>query len=108
MDPQLKAQLRQVINVAPLTGVDAYGDQSFGAAVAVNARVEDDVSTKYGSDEVEQESRKRIVTESAIRLTDRVWMPGDSAADATIARTPMSVQELPDELGVIDHYETVI
>jgi hypothetical protein len=108
MDPQLKAQLRQVIHVASLTSVSAAGDPSFGAAVAVNARVEDDVSNKYGSDEVERESRKRIVTESAIRLTDRVWMPGDSETDATLGRTPMSVQELPDELGVIDHYETVL
>lgn len=108
MDAQLKAQLRQIISVATQTSVSAAGDPSFAAPTAVAARVEDDVSTTSSKDGGERVSRKRIVTEAAIRISDRIWLPGDSTADASLARSPMSVQELPDELGSTDHFETVV
>lgn len=108
MDPQLRQQLRQTIHRAPFTGVDGFGDPTFGAAVAVLARVEDDRGTKYTPAEVETTSARRIVTEVALIVNDRIWLPGDSPADATLARTPKTVESVVDERGVLDHFETVV
>lgn len=108
MDPQLKKTCRQQIWVSQLTSRDQYGDPSFGPAQPLMARVEDDTETSDQTDGTETRSRKRIVTEDRINLTDRIWLPGDSPTDASSGRVPFSVQELPDELGRIDHYETIV
>jgi hypothetical protein len=108
VDPQLKATCRQTIYVARLASVDSFGDPTFAAAQPLRARVEDDQETQYGADEQEAKTRKRIVTEEQVLLTDRIWLPGDLPTDASKGRTPVSVQELPDELGVVDHFETIV
>jgi len=108
VDPQLRKTCRQRIWVAQLSAVDSFGDPSFGSPQPFMARVEDDQETEDRPEGEERLSRKRIVTEEQIRITDRVWLPGDSPTEATLARTPRSVQELPDERGVIDHYETIV
>lgn len=109
MDAQLKAQCQQIIHVATQSTRNSFGDPSFGAATAVQARVEDD-QQEYGDspDGERRRTRKRIVTESRINMSDRIWLPGDSPADPSLGRSPYQVQELPDERGGIDHYETVV
>jgi len=109
MDPQLKATCRQTIYVARASTTNGFGDVSYGTPVPMQARVEDDVEdSDVGSEGVERRTRKRIMTEGRILTTDRVWLPGDSPATASLGRQPLKVQELPDELGVIDHYETLV
>jgi hypothetical protein len=108
MDPQLKAQLRQRIYVATLVSRDAAGDPTYGAPALVMCRCEDDQEESDSTAGEELVTRKRIVTESAIHKTDRIWLPGDDRTDATLGRTPMKVQELPAENGTIDHYETIV
>jgi len=112
MDPQLKAQCRQRIYVARRTAVDAAGDPAFGSVTAIWARVEDDQSNTYASKDsgqgIELQTRKRVMTEEQILVTDRVWLPGTSTTDAGAGRTPLEVKELPDETGAIDHYETIV
>lgn len=106
LDPQLKKQLAQTIYVASASSVDSYGQASYGAPVAVKARVENDSSIKDDADGEERASSMLIITEDAIALSDRVWLPGDNQADATLARRPISVLVLPDERGNVDHCET--
>jgi hypothetical protein len=113
LDPQLRAQLAQTIYVASASTVDNYGQVTYGTPAAVKARVENLSSIDGGqggaigsTDGEERASSMLIITETAIALSDRIWLPGDNQADPTLARRPISVLVLPDERGAIDHYET--
>ena len=108
MDPQLKATCNQVIFVSRLASVSNSGDPTYGAPVRVMARVEDDEENADSSAGTQRRTRVRIMTEEEIRDTDRIWIRGASPSDASLGRTPLKVQELPDESGAIDHYETVL
>ena len=107
LDPQLRAQLAETIYVASPGSVDTYGQITYSAPTAVKARVEyrPKIGSKPGEGE-EGESDTFVITESAISIVDRIWLPGDSQSDPTLARRPMSVLRLPDERGAVDHYET--
>lgn len=114
MDAQLRSQLAQTIYVASASTVDNYGQVTYGSPAAVKARVEDERAVSSGSrggvleveDGEERGSSVLIITETAIALSDRIWLPGDNQADPTLARRPVSVLVLPDARGAIDHYET--
>lgn len=106
MDPQLRTQLAETIYVASPSTVDTYGQIAYGAPVAVKARVEYRPKVGSNTDGEERESDTFVITESAITITDRIWLPGDDQTDATLARRPLAVLRLPDERGAVDHYET--
>ena len=106
MDAQLKKQLAQTIYIASPASVDAFGQITYDPPVAIPARVENDSSVKDDADGEENASNMLIITEAAITIMDRVWLPGVDETDATVARRPLSVLALPDEKGAIDHYET--
>ena len=107
MDAQLKKQLAQTIYIASPASVDAFGQISYDPPVAIAARVENDSSVKDDdADGEEKASNMLIITETAIDIMDRVWLPGVDQNDAALARRPLSVLALPDEKGAIDHYET--
>jgi len=114
MDAQLKKQLAQTIYIASPASVDAFGQITYDPPVAIPARVENDSSVKAGAsggaieveDGEEKSTKMLIITEAAITIMDRVWLPGEDETDATLARRPLSVLALPDEKGAIDHYET--
>jgi len=106
MDPQLKNQLRETINVASANGVDAAGDLSYAAPASRSARVVNVRDTVEKKDGTMLQTNVAIITEAAINLTDRVWLPGDSSADATLARRPEYVEKAVDEFGNLDFYRT--
>lgn len=108
MDPQLKAQCRQTIYVAKLASRDGFGDPTYGTPAAVLCRCELDEESSEAPDGQVLNTRHRIVTETEILKTDRVWLPGDSQADSTLARAVLKVQPCPGEDGTIDHYEATV
>jgi len=108
VDAQLKQQCRQTIYVATLTSVNTFGDGVYGSPAAVLCRCEPDQESADTAVGEELVTRYRIVTEAAINKTDRIWLPGDSQADATLARAVRKVQPCPGETGVIDHYESIV
>jgi hypothetical protein len=108
MDPQLRKTLQQIINVATVSSVDAFGQATYGTPVAMQCRLEDMTDDGDNPDREQITTRKRIVVEQQVNKTDRVWLPGDSPTDATLGRQPYQVQSVPDELGRIDHYELIV
>lgn len=108
MDPQLKAQCQQTIYVAQFSARDSFGDQTFGAPVAMLARVEAETQESDSPDGESRQSRFRVVTELEVRASDRVWLPGDDPTDGTLGREPMEIQGVPDERGNTDHYELLV
>lgn len=104
-DPQLRKQFAQTISVAAPTGVGNDGELSYAAPVDIVARVEPLDRSRELARGTQSTSTHRIYTETHIKMDHRVWLPGDSSADATLARRPKYVLELVDELGNLDHYE---
>ena len=106
MDPQLQAQLRETISVASASSVDAAGDISYAAPATRSARVVNVRDTVENNDGTILKTTVAIITEAAIALSDRVWLPGDSSADATLARVPRYIERAIDEFGNLDFYRT--
>ena len=96
MDGQLKAQLGQTIYYAAPASVSA-GKYTYGTAASAAARVELDTEAMRGSD-LGETMGHRVITEAAIGMNYRVWLPGDARTDA-LAKVVQSVEILVDENG---------
>lgn len=109
MDAQLRRQLRQTISYAAPNGtVSRYGEVALGSVATMAARVEELDQEVIDEDGEARRSSHRIITESALGLDYRVWLPGVSSSDATAARRPMRVLKAIDERGAVDHYVTLV
>lgn len=99
MDPQIKGQLKQTIYVATASSISSAGETTYGTPASRAARVvrKDIVVTGPGGEQ--RASSHTILTESEIALSSRIWMPGDSSADATLARVALSTEPVIGELG---------
>ena len=106
MDAQLKAQLAETIHVATASGVDEAGDPSYNAPASRAARVVNVRDTVERTDGTKLETTVAIITETAINLTDRIWLPGVDQSDATQARRPHYVEKAITEKGALDFYRT--
>jgi len=107
MDAQLKAQLKETINVAAESSRDNFGDITLGTPSTVSARVEQIEGTITYENGRQEITTIRIFTESEIKKTDRVWLPGDSTGNSNLARRPKTVKKFVDENGNTDYYETL-
>ncbi len=109
MDPQIVATMNQTIYVASATGADAYGQPTWGAAASRLVTVEPSNRIVPGPQGEQLQTSTLILTDAAIGIMDRVWLPGDSASDATKARRIMLVDVIPDELSATtSHWEVYL
>lgn len=104
-DPQLVKQFAQKMSYAIPTGVGVDGELSYGLARTMSARVEPIDRTRELGRGTRLDTTYRIYTETVIQMDFRLWLPGDSALDRTLARRPKFILELVDENGDLDHYE---
>lgn len=94
----------QVIQIKRATGVGLSGDLTRGAAVPIDARVEDYHRLYRNQDGSEVQTSHKIATMTEVKLDDHVWLPGeDPATDQP--RMPMKVGHGTDLDGSIGHYE---
>lgn len=108
MDAQLRAQLAQSVTIARATGVSSAGDATYDAPSSVAARVEFVTKMVQASDGSFKQTSHWICLEGAVALDDRLWLPGTDSTDAKQARIPLSIEGLPDERGVTDHFEVLV
>lgn len=106
MDPQLITQLGESIYVSAASGVDAAGDSSYAAPAIRSARVVNVRDTIERADGTILKTTVAIITEAAILLSDRVWLPGVDQTDATLARVPRYIEKAINEFGDLDFYRT--
>tara|TARA_R110002020_G_scaffold64898_5_gene171770 strand:+ start:247 stop:573 length:327 start_codon:yes stop_codon:yes gene_type:complete len=106
MDPQLKAQCAETINVATISGADAAGDFSYNAAGSMAARVVNVEETHERIDGTIVKTTVTIITENEIKLSDRVWLPGANPATASLARVPRFIEKAINERGAVDFFRT--
>ena len=106
MDATLRQMLGATISYAAPSSVSATGQTTWATASTAPAFVEPSTRILEQADGTKVATSHMIVTEAAITTAMRVWMPGDSAADATKARRPLRVDPIYGEDSVtLDHYE---
>lgn len=110
MDPQITAGMDETIYVAAATTTrDSQGQPTWGAAAARSVSVEPSTRIVPGAGGEEIQTSHLIFTNTAIGKMDRIWMPGDSSADATKARRPLLIEPIPGEdSSVTDHWEVYV
>jgi hypothetical protein len=99
--------LVDTIYVQEQTGVDNYGDPSWGTKASRLARVETKQQMVLGNDGNERLSRHRVATATAIGLNARVWLPDDDDTDTTEARRPLAVESAATKDGSVLLYMTM-
>ncbi len=108
IDPQFLDCMAQTIEVSVFSGVSNFGDPAYAAPVARTVRIEPIDMVVLSDNGEELKTSKAIYTSTAIGIQDRIWFPGDSSGDATLARLPKRIDELVDENGVLHHYEVLV
>lgn len=96
------------IYVAAKTGVSNKGDPTFGTPAPVACRVEGATATLRQGQGLETVCETRIITETAIAKTSRVWLPGVSSSDATLAKVPKKVRPIPTIGGDYTLFEVLL
>ncbi len=104
----LRAWLVDTVTVASVSVRSSYGSPSFGAQRAVKCRVEASARKVKGATGNETQADYVIRCTDAILLTDRIWLPGSSTADANLAKVPLSVATLHDKRGRFTYYEVLV
>jgi len=69
---------------------DEYGDPVYGDKVTIRCAVAAGYAKVRDSDGSERVSGQQMVTEVAIDVADRVWLPGKNVNDENAAIAPLS------------------
>lgn len=105
LDPQISSEFKQSIKVKARSSLSAGGDQTWGTAATIAARV------YYVTDKVELPSGEikntthKIITETEIPLTSLVFLPGDAGTNDDTGRRPLKIEEaVHHSLGTSDFW----
>lgn len=108
MDIALRRQLKEIVAVKSPTGVNNSGDITYGSASDIAVRIERKQVLLYDRRGEEVHTNHFLITEVEITEKMRVWFPGNSSSDATLAQIPKAIEKLIDEKGAIYGYLTMI
>lgn len=109
LDPQLKAQLRQVVAYSSTTAtVNVYGELGAATVATTYCRLEHRVREyELEGGTIAKTTHMMILDGSGFTptLATQFWLPGHSPASATFARRPFRIHPCVGELGTLDHFE---
>ena len=110
MDAQLLAMMSPVTIYVATAGstADSTGKLTWGTPAARNAWQELETQIVTMRDGTRRETTHRLIVEAAIGDRDRIWLSGESSADATLADVPARVWDVRNEAGAVDHYEVLV
>jgi len=94
------------VTLASQAGVSNAGDPTYGAQAAIKARVEHKMQKFITPEGNNVQAAHRLISESEVKMGDRVWLPGDDTADVTESRRPIWVGQAETTGGYI-LYEAV-
>lgn len=95
------------ITLADRSGVTG-GTPSYDAQYTAVARVEDSDKKIIGTDGNELQAEHVIATETAIKTTTRIWLPGDDTAKNEEARRAIKIKHAREADGSGGHYEVYL
>lgn len=114
VDPQLKAQFKQVVSLAFSSATaNAFGEVSVGSAATVFCRLERDEREVERPDGTLARTTHRLILDCPLAATVtatptfdmRVWLPGDSSSTPALARRIQMLDVAVDERGNVEHFE---
>lgn len=112
LDPQLRAQLRQVIAIATSSGtVNGFGEIQVGSVATCFARIENLTLYRDKLDGFYEKTKTMIIMDSDAPVptySSRIWLPGESPTSAGFAAQPINIMECIDENGNRDHWEVIV
>jgi hypothetical protein len=85
--------------VASQVSVTSYGTPTYGVKRALRCRVEATSRLLRRPNGEEAVSSHVLYTDQAVALTDRLWLPGVSAATDDGARSPIAISVTTDKTG---------
>ena len=100
--------LTDTITVASRIGADSYGQPTYGAQVAIPARVESKLTLMLSAQGANLNSDHVIVTTTLINPDDQIWLPGDDIAQSAKARRPLKITNAYVKSGAFTLYETYL
>jgi hypothetical protein len=86
-------QLPDTISVAAPLTVSNEGEYAYDTPASVLCKLEHKREQVKNIEGQMVLSEHAIVTETAIGPQDRIWLPGQSTSDATLARTPQTIEQ---------------
>ena len=87
----LSSWMQETVTIQRCNGVSNFGDLSFAAQTTISAYVEYGSQLVYSTDGSEKQSTVAIASHDEIKLSDRIWIPGDNTASTSAARRPITV-----------------
>lgn len=109
MDRALRRMLKSTIYVRSVVAYSPTGHETLSAARAIKAHVELATVTVPVEGGTERKTVTRIICESEIGESDRVWLPGKDPDDDTAGRAVDKVLGFQSPTGDgIDHYEVFL
>jgi hypothetical protein len=101
----IRAYMVDTVTVVSVAGRSNAGDPVFGPQREISARVEDGGYLQRDSDGNELQAQHVLATEDEIKITDRLWLPGDDTSDFSASRRPLTVRYARTRTGTDGHYE---
>jgi|TARA_R100000049_G_C1921552_1_gene66729 hypothetical protein len=85
--------LTDTISIAAPSGVNDDGELTYATATTAQAKVQEKRDVASMGAGLDIETNHVIITKAAITKKHRIWLPGDSTSDATLARTPQVLEK---------------
>jgi hypothetical protein len=83
--------MTDTVTIASKSGRGNSGDPTYGAQSTIMARVEPVTKLVMGADGNEKMASTRMISESEVLITDRVWLPGDDTSEVNESKQPIKV-----------------
>jgi hypothetical protein len=100
--------LIQTVSVASVATTNAKGVATYGAPVAVPARVWQQSGVVENAQGEQVKTSHIVHTEHQVLPNDRVWIPGASTSDASAALTPVTIVAHQSIRGDVVLYEVTL
>lgn len=95
----LNSWFKDEITVQAMTGVNNYGQPTYGTKQTVKCRVEHDMKKITDASGQEIVSDTQIALSQKVGLQDRIWLPGTDTAKVEEARTAQNYKEATSKDG---------
>jgi hypothetical protein len=83
--------MTHTVTKASRTGRSNSGDPTYGLQSTIKARVEHKSQLVMAADGNETVAKTRLISESQILITDRVWLPDDDTSVTNESKQPIAV-----------------
>lgn len=86
--------------MAHLTSYSGTGAPVFGAQTSIGAKIESKVElVRHAKTGAEVVSSQKLLLNASVGIEDRIWLPGDTLSNVSVAKKPIRVDATVDRAG---------